>query len=196
MAASAKGGEKSYPRVCPLGVIPGRSVRTGPGISRFRVRCFASPRNDDGARLKLPAARLRPSCASRPPSKIERAQGMPGEGLTHGPRAMKKHGEGTTGSAGSSGIPRAVVLRLIARSPRRPGFLAPVIGERSSANLASASGGQDHTPLPSASALFVRTNDRASPKRPSHPAANVRDDREAPLRRRRTGQAIHDFRFS
>ena len=24
---------------------------------------------------------------------------MPGEGLTHGPRAMKKHGEGTTGSA-------------------------------------------------------------------------------------------------
>src|SRR5262249_48254792 len=32
------------------------------------------------------------------PSSDERAQGMPGEGLTHGPRAVKKHGEGTTGS--------------------------------------------------------------------------------------------------
>ena len=63
----------------------------------------------------------------------QRAQGMPGEGLTHGPRAMKKHGEGTTGSAGSSGIPCAVVLRLIARSPRRPGFLAPVAARSSRA---------------------------------------------------------------
>jgi hypothetical protein len=26
-----------------------------------------------------------------PPSEIKRAQGMPGEGLTHGPRATKKH---------------------------------------------------------------------------------------------------------
>ena len=38
----------------------------------------------------------------------KRAQGMPGEGLTHGPRAVKKHGEGTTGSAESSGIPCAI----------------------------------------------------------------------------------------
>ena len=51
---------------------------------------------------------------------------MPGEGLTHGPRAVKKHGEGTTGSAGSSGIPCAMVLTLIARSPWEPGFLAPI----------------------------------------------------------------------
>src|SRR5947199_7321216 len=28
-------------------VIPGWCVSTRPGISRFRVRCFASPRNDD-----------------------------------------------------------------------------------------------------------------------------------------------------
>jgi hypothetical protein len=51
---------------------------------------------------------------------------MPGEGLTHGPRAIKKHGEGTTGSAGSSGIPRAMVLTLIARSPWGPGLIAPI----------------------------------------------------------------------
>ena len=31
---------------------------------------------------------------------------------THGPRAVKKHGEGTTGSAGSSGIPCAMVLTV------------------------------------------------------------------------------------
>src|SRR5690242_11030841 len=51
---------------------------------------------------------------------------MPGEGLTHGPRAIKKHGEGTTGAAGSSGIPCAMALRLMARSPWGPGFLAPI----------------------------------------------------------------------
>src|ERR1700741_1433833 len=32
--------------------------RTRPGISRFRVRCFASPRNDDGEMQRL-AMRLR-----------------------------------------------------------------------------------------------------------------------------------------
>src|SRR5215467_6272269 len=54
---------------------------------------------------------------------------MPGEGLTHGPRAVKKHGEGTTGSAESSGIPCAMVLTLIARSPWEPGCLAPIARE-------------------------------------------------------------------
>jgi hypothetical protein len=33
------------------------------------------------------------------PSKSERAQGMPGEGLTHGPPADKKQAAVTTGSA-------------------------------------------------------------------------------------------------
>src|SRR5258708_22870820 len=31
----------------PYSVIPGWRVSTRPGISRFRVRCFASPRNDE-----------------------------------------------------------------------------------------------------------------------------------------------------
>src|ERR1700694_4379516 len=35
-------------------VIPGWCVGTRPGISRFRVRCFASPRNDGSLHL-LPA---------------------------------------------------------------------------------------------------------------------------------------------
>src|SRR5258705_4063812 len=45
-------------------VIPGHASSRGPGISRFRVRCFASPGNDgaksaprnDGSRLNQPAA--------------------------------------------------------------------------------------------------------------------------------------------
>jgi hypothetical protein len=53
----------------------------------------------------------------------------------------------TTGSAKSSGIPCAMVLTLIARSPWETGFLAPITRERRKlARLASASGGQDHTP--------------------------------------------------
>src|SRR5579872_5041630 len=42
-------------------------------------------------------------------------------------------------------------LRLITRSPRGPGFLAPVIDGIASTNLMPASGHQDHTPSPSAS---------------------------------------------
>ena len=37
---------------------------------------------------------------------------MPGDGLTHGPPATKKQAAVTTGSAGSTGIPRATVLTV------------------------------------------------------------------------------------
>src|SRR5215475_13419175 len=106
------------------------------------------------------------------PSSDERAQGMPGEGLTHGPRAVKKHGEGTTGSAGSSGIPCATVLRLITRSPRRPGFLAPVISEIISRRLDLSVG------RPGPHAFAVRADDArlASSSRPSHPRLTFGDD--------------------
>ena len=62
------------------------------------------------------------------------------------------------------------------------GFLATVACGVASTDLTPASGCQDHTPSPSASASFVRTLiARMMPPRPSHPAPNVRDDREAPL---------------
>jgi hypothetical protein len=41
----------------------------------------------------------------------------------------KRHGEGTTGSAESSGIPCAMVLTLISRSPWGPGLIAPITRE-------------------------------------------------------------------
>src|SRR5438445_2707265 len=57
-------------------------------------------------------------------------------------------------------------------------FLPPSLRRnRFPRNLTPASGRQDHTALPSAISI-VRL---ATPKRPPHPAPNVRDDREAPL---------------
>jgi hypothetical protein len=59
-------------------------------------------------------------------------------------------------------------------------------GIASHENLAPASGRQDHTISPSASAAFVN----AQPQRPPHPASNVRDDRETPLLWRRDTQKM------
>ena len=58
----------------------------------------------------------------------------------------------------TSGIPHAMVLRLISRSPRGPGSFAPVTfaGIVPCENLAPASGRQDHTILPSASGALVK----------------------------------------
>src|SRR3979409_2526244 len=65
------------------------------------------------------------------------------------------------------------------------GFLRALPGDRAclppssadcSADLTPASGCQDHTTSPSASAPFVSV-----PPRPPHPAPYVRDDRETPL---------------
>src|SRR5580704_16306912 len=66
----------------------------------------------------------------------------------------------------TSGIPHAMVLRLISRSPRGPGFLAPVALWIIPQSLTPASGRQDHTTSPSASSAARL----ASPKRPPHPA--------------------------
>ena len=69
-----------------------------------------------------------------------------------------------------SGIPHAMVLRLISRSPRGPGSLAPVIGVMRSiiANLTPASGRQDHATSPSAKAALACRSSRVhriSPQR-------------------------------
>ena len=87
-------------------------------------------------------------------------------------------------------------------SPRNGfnGFLRALPGDRAclppsstdcSANLTPASGRQDHTPSPSTAATFVRTHfARLTLPRPSHPAPNVRDDREPPLLRVRDGRIL------
>jgi hypothetical protein len=80
-------------------------------------------------------------------------------------------------------FPARVVLRLIRDLPGEPGFLATVVGVMRSiiANLAPASGRQDHTISPSASVPVVSAQKRLILPQPSHPASHVRDDRDTPL---------------
>ncbi len=80
-----------------------------------------------------------------------------------------------TGQRRRSDIPRAMVLRLTPRSPWRPGLFATIaprirhsprpVGPTSPPrDLTPASGRQDHTTLPSASAPFVRVRPAAHGK--------------------------------
>src|SRR5690242_19247037 len=70
----------------------------------------------------------------------------------------------TTGKAGAAGIPCAMVLRLIARSPRSAGLDSLRRLGLVTRGLTPASGDQDHTPSPS-----VRLLSSARFKRAQHP---------------------------
>jgi hypothetical protein len=96
------------------------------------------------------------------PAGKERAQGMPGEGLTHGPPANQKAGGRHHRLSriirhslrdGFNGVLRAL--------PGEPGFLAPVAREpRQLTDLTPASGCQDHTTSPSALTMLVSHHPR------------------------------------
>jgi hypothetical protein len=74
--------------------------------------------HDSGeTRLRALAARIRVRAIQGPPSRRRGRRECRVLAATHGPRAVKKHGEGTTGSAESSGIPCATVYDLYAISP-------------------------------------------------------------------------------
>ena len=104
----------------------------------------------------------------------------------------KKQAAVTTGSAGSSGIPCAMVLTLIARSPWRPGFFAPIIGKIISHQFDTSVGVSGPHAFTSASAPFVRAKKLARvanasiaarltfgddwPKRPLHRGGMARED--------------------
>jgi hypothetical protein len=87
----------------------------------------------------------------------------------------------TTGSAKSSGIPCAMVLTLIARSPRGPGLIAPVIARLVTARFGLSVG----RPGPHAFAVRVSVvrlrASAATPSRPPHPRLTCRDDRDTSL---------------
>ena len=63
------------------------------------------------------------------PRETKRAQGMPGDDLTHGPPATKKAGGSHHRFSQINRHSLRDGLRLISRSPRGPGFLAPVVRE-------------------------------------------------------------------
>jgi hypothetical protein len=97
-----------------------------------QVRQFLRPiQPAKRTRLRSLAALVRPSFASLRPFGIERAQGRPGVRHTHvfkeiGPPATRKQAAVTTGLAATSGLPCAMVLRLIRDLLGAPGFLATV----------------------------------------------------------------------
>jgi len=122
------------------------------------------------------------SCVDRSPSETEGA-GKAGRWPRPWPASKKKSWRQSPQVwPRRPGPPCAMVLTLIARSPWRPGFLASIACiVRHDASLASASGGQDHTPSRPYRDRSSARKTRCDPIRPSHPAPNVRDDREAPL---------------
>jgi hypothetical protein len=98
------------------------------------------------------------------------------------PRPRVRMGRSTravvaTGESRITGTPCAMVLRFPSCSPRRPGFVASVMREawpHAFDTCLGVSGPHD---------FAVRAQHRSSVDvpRPSHPAPNTRDDREAPL---------------
>jgi hypothetical protein len=100
-------------------------------------------------------------CETIAPSDHQRAQGMPGAQCTRSLVCTGVVGVCTrvfTAEApDTSGIPHAMVLRLISRSPRGTGSFAPVVSQGvTPQTLAPASGRQDHTTSPSASGSPVK----------------------------------------
>src|SRR6201989_3414246 len=133
--------------------------------------------------LVLAAHDVRVFSINPPSSKTEGAgkAGCP----SHPWSACRKKARGrTTGTSRTTGLPCAMVLRLIRALPGDQALLSPlpcVISQ----GVAPALGRQDHTTSPSASCCSS-----GNTSRPSHPAAYVRDDREAPLMWQRDGRSI------
>src|ERR1700754_1981000 len=125
------------------------------------------------------------------PSRERRAQGMPDAGRTHGPPAKgRKQAALTTGKAGTTGIPCAMVLTAASCSPRSAGLDSlhrPGIITR---DLIPASGDQDHTTWPSARMLSPARERAEPPHVHRTPPPYVRDDRDTPLQWRRDGERI------
>jgi hypothetical protein len=84
----------------------------------------------------------------------------------------KKQAAVTTGSAGTTGIPCAMVLRLIRDLPGVRASLATVVSREAPAKLDPSVGGSG----PHDFAVRVRAARLAAPIRPPLPAANVRGD--------------------
>jgi len=115
----------------------------------------------------------------------KRAQGRPGAGRTHGPRANEMHGAGTTGTSRTTGLPCAMGYGLLRALPGDRALLPPSPqGARCALQELGISVG-----MPGPHGLAVRIDVVRPPAnsalqlrlRPPHPAFNARDDRETPL---------------
>jgi hypothetical protein len=175
-------------------VIPGRCDSAEPGISRFSARRMGGAKRYPSTppRVAMGIASLHPSYENTPPPSrgafrpgfanrfAQREEGAGNAGCLLHPRSrvqemvVEAHTSIQVQSE-HSGIPCAMVLRLMPRSPRRRIPLASVIGELTASRtrsgelrlrrLDASHGRQDHTVLPYASASFVcRAADRSRAK--------------------------------
>ena len=106
----------------------------------------------------------------------ERAQGMPGARCTHG-FVQKARGRHHRFTGFNPALPAQWFYGFLRALPGDRLYCHRRCAKTFPHNLTPASGRQDHTTSPSASAplVFARCS------RPSHPVPNVRDDRETPL---------------
>jgi hypothetical protein len=92
-----------------------------------------------------------------------RAQGRPGAGRARGPPANKKSWRQSPQVwPKHPGPPCAMVLTLIARSPREPGFLAPVVARLVTAQLGLSVGRPGPHAFASVTGSFVGADNRAA----------------------------------
>jgi hypothetical protein len=120
-----------------------------------------------------------PSCASTLSLGEQRAQGRPDAGCTRG-LVCSVESTRVSHHRFNRSDPAFPARRFTAYVRALPGvrdLIVTVACKSSSADLAPAQGRQDHTSSPSAHSI---TRQSMHP-RPSHPAPNTRDDREAPL---------------
>jgi len=170
---------------------------------RGAIRIFSAGGGRNGVtRVRIPAARIARVLRETCPRKMEGA-GKTGCQPHPWPRVQQKARElGPQVPPNQPGLPCAMVLTVsCVLSPVSQTLLSPSSVRCASivANLAPALGRQDHTPSPSAT-VFRKSRPAdlvpvapklwrrrisvirlLTPPRPSHPALNVRDDREAPL---------------
>jgi hypothetical protein len=120
---------RSGPRPDGIGEI--RGVAGGPATpSTPNVTCHRNFKQPDETRLHILGTRDRARVIHQAcPSEIGGRREGRVAGRTHGPPAIKKAGGRYHRFSQSTGLPCAMVLRLMARSPRGPGFLAPVTRE-------------------------------------------------------------------
>ena len=139
-------------------VIPGRASRREPGIHThdggygFRARRFAAPgmTTERKTLLRILAAQFAPELCWIPSLPNEEGAGK--TGCWPHPRSRVQKNKTHTSiqvRPGRPGLPCAMVLRLIARSPRSTGLVSLRRGAFRS--LDPSVGGQDHAPSPSAS---------------------------------------------
>jgi len=174
----------------PVVMGPGSRSRSLACPGRHRIlRSDLDVKQPRGQAIAFPRRVTRPSDASIVVPR--RKEGAGNAGCTTAPAAScvesRTHELVTTGTPKHSGIPCAMVYGLYALSPvsgldshRRlpiPACRARRADIAIPANLIPASGDQDHA----ISLVRIGRIRLTQPARPSHPASNVRDDRDTPL---------------